>query len=94
MRILISAAAAVVALGLTAGLATDADAAKKRPGRCSMMAGQGTGLGQDLAKQNASMAVGEAISKAGAKASGKVAYSCKGEMLVLATCTAKQRACK
>lgn len=91
MRIFISAAAAVTVLGLTAGLATDAEAAKKKPGKCAMIGGQGTGIGQDLAKQNAAMAVKEAMGSR--KGMGKVSYKCSSEAMVLTTCTAKQRAC-
>jgi len=91
MRILISAAAAVALLGLSAGLATDADAAKKKAGKCAAVAGQGEAVGQDLAKSNAGMALKEA--QGARKGHGKVSYKCKTDGVIWSTCTAAQRTC-
>jgi thiazole synthase ThiGH ThiG subunit len=87
VRVLV--AAAFVAAVVGAGLVTPADAAK-----CAKIGGEGTGVGEPLAKDQATMALGEAIKAYGGKASGKAAYKCTSTALVVYSCTATQRACK
>jgi hypothetical protein len=86
VRILVIAAFAAAAIG--AGLATQANAAK-----CAKIGGEGTGLGEQIAKDQADVALADAIKSYGGKASGKASYKCT-TALVLSTCTATQRACK
>jgi hypothetical protein len=86
LRVLAAAAFAAALVG--AGLTTQADAAK-----CSKIGGEGTGLGEQIAKDQANVALAEAIKSYGGKASGKASYKCN-TTLVLSTCTASQRACK
>ena len=94
MRIIrFGALAAVAALGLTLALATTADAAKKKAGKCVMAGGQGTAVGEEFAKSNALMSLNESIGKGGSKASGNVSYKCSMALLI-STCTASQKACK
>jgi hypothetical protein len=86
VRVLAAATFAAVLVG--AGLATQADAAK-----CAKIGGEGTGLGEQIAKDQANVALGEAIKSYGGKASGKASYKCN-MTLVLTTCVATQQACK
>jgi hypothetical protein len=86
VRVLAAAAFAAALVG--AGLVTQADAAK-----CAKIGGEGTGLGEPIAKDQANMALAEAIKAYGGKASGKASLKCT-MTLVLATCTATQTACK
>jgi len=79
---------AAVALWALAGVVTPSDAAK-----CIKAGGQGTGLGEQVAKNMADIALADAVKAYGGKASGKVAYKCD-MALVIATCTASQKACK
>ena len=85
VRVLVIAAFAAAVVG--AGLVTRADAA------CVKAGGEGTGLGEQIAKTMADAALAEAIKSYGGKASGKASYKCS-TTLVLSTCTATQRACK
>lgn len=66
---------------------------KAEAAKCVMAGGSGTGLTQDIAKSLATMALNQSVSNYGGKAVGKVAMKCDGNTL-MATCTAKQRACK
>jgi hypothetical protein len=85
----ILAISAVVMLALGAGLVTQTDAASK----CVKAGGQGTGLGEQVAKSMADEALATSIKSYGGKGSGKVSYACN-TALVITTCTATQRACK
>jgi hypothetical protein len=80
-------AAAFVAAVVGAGFVSPADA------KCVKIGGEGTGLGEPIAKDQANMALAEAIKAYGGKASGKASHKCT-MTLVLATCTASQKACK
>ena len=86
VRVLAVTAFAASVVG--AGLVTPADAAK-----CAKIGGEGTGLGELVAKDQANMALAEAIKAYGGKASGKASSKCT-MALVLTTCTATQKACK
>gem|GEM_PF-739932 len=66
---------------------------KAEAAKCVTAGGTATGLTQDIAKSLATMALNQSISNYGGKAVGKVAMKCDNNPL-LATCTAKQRACK
>jgi hypothetical protein len=81
-------AAAVVAALVGVGLASQADA------KCAKIGGEGTGVGEPIAKDQAIMALAEAIKAYGGKASGKAAYKCTSTALVVYSCTATQKACK
>jgi hypothetical protein len=75
------------------GLAALAPAPVLAKGKCVMAGGTATGLTQEIAKAMATTALGTSISNYGGKAKGKVSMSCDNNV-ILATCTAKQRACK
>jgi len=85
LRVLAVAAFAAAIVG--AGLTTRAEAA------CVKVGGEGTGLGEQLAKTMADAALANAIKSYGGKASGKTSYKC-AMAFVLTTCTATQKACK
>jgi len=85
IRILVVAAFAAAIVG--AGFVTRADAA------CVKAGGEGTGLGEPIAKTMADAALANSIKSYGGKASGKASYKCN-MTLVLTTCTATQKACK
>jgi len=90
MRIVLKTAiAAGLALGLAAAFAADADARKG----CAVLAGQGTGVLPDVAKDQALWQLEDTAKSYGGKAAGKVATSCKTQ-LVVSECTVKQRYCK
>lgn len=85
------AAAGALALGLVVTAAGSAFAQKAKS--CVMAGGQGTGLGQDIAKVMADAALKEVLAKGGMKGQGKVSTKCDNNPIVT-TCTASQRACK
>lgn len=62
--------------------------------KCVKAAGEGSGLGQEMAKMMATAALNQSISTAGSKAKGAAKVTCKDDMLVLSTCKAQQTACK
>jgi hypothetical protein len=62
-------------------------------GKCMTVGGEGTGLTPEIAKLMATNALSEALASYGGKGKGKVSTKCDA-MVVMATCTAKQRACK
>lgn len=95
MRLIQLGAAIAAGLGLVLSAGAPADAAKARKGAksCVMAGGQGTGLGQEIAKTMASAALSQVLSKGGMKGSGKVTTKCDNNPIVT-TCTASQRACK
>jgi hypothetical protein len=74
----------------TSGMAIVTPAEAKR---CIMAGGQGTGLTPDLARTMAAAALGQSIASYGLRAAGKISVSCDGN-IIMATCSAKQRACK
>ena len=77
------------AVGLALAVSPAAEAKKS----CAMISGQGTGITHPVATDQALWSLQEAITKFGGKAAGKVATTCKYE-LVVSSCTSKQRACK
>jgi hypothetical protein len=83
----------VLASAALIGAAMLLPAAAEAKGKCTVVGGQGTGLTPEIAKLMATNALGEAIASHGGKGRGKVTTKCDG-MVVMATCTAKQRACK
>lgn len=86
--------AAIAAFGLMAAVG-GAEAAKKKPGKCVIAGGQGTGLGVDLSKQMAADGLKDALNSGGMKGVGKITYKCDTAATVVVTsCTARQRACK
>lgn len=83
-KLLVGACAA----GFVLVAGTDAEAA------CSRVSAKGEGLTKELAQEMAKLNLNFAIAGKGAKAAGKVSYKCGGPgMLLLTSCTAKQRAC-
>ena len=61
---------------------------------CMRVSAQGEGLTKELAQEMAKLNLEFAVASKGAKASGRVAYKCGSPgMLLLTSCTAKQRAC-
>ena len=78
------AAAAIIAAG-----ALPASAAK-----CVKAGGQGTGITPEIAKTMSTIALANAITNIGAKASGKISTTCETTAFVVSTCTSYQRACK
>lgn len=95
MRFAYLGAAAVIGVGLVLSAGEPADAAKAGKGgkSCVMAGGQGTGLGQEIAKSMATAALSQSLAKGGLKAAGKVSTKCDNNPVVT-TCTASQRACK
>jgi hypothetical protein len=77
-----------VIASIVAACATQASAAK-----CVLAGGQGTGITPEIATNMSKIALGNAITNMGSKASGKVATKCE-TTLVVSTCTSRQRACK
>lgn len=86
------ATAGIAAAALVFTIAGAANAAKA-PKSCVMAGGQGTGLGEAIAKTMAANALAEVLSKGGMKGSGKVTTKCDNNPVVT-TCTSSQRACK
>jgi hypothetical protein len=84
-----------IALGSAAliGAALLVPAIAEAKGKCTTVGGQGTGLTPEIATLMATNALSEALASYGGKGKGKVTTKCDG-MVVMATCTAKQRACK
>ncbi len=84
-----------IALGCTAivGAALLVPAVAEAKGKCTVVGGQGTGVTPEIATLMATNALSESLASYGGKGKGKVATKCDG-MVVMATCTAKQRACK
>lgn len=68
-------------------------AAAEAKAKCVMAGGTATGLTQDISKSMATAALGQSITTFGGKAKGKVSMTCDANV-VMATCTARQRACK
>lgn len=77
-----------VAATVVLSAAGDAFAAKK-PGKCVLAGGTGSGLTPEIAKMMAGDALKSSIGSK--KASGKVKMTCKTELLT--ECKATQRAC-
>ncbi len=83
---LIIGACAVAAIALLAAM--DAQAA------CTRVSAQGEGLTQDIAREMAKINLDFMVAAKGAKSAGAVNYKCGAPgMLMLTSCTAKQRAC-
>lgn len=89
----IAGLAVVAAFGISALAVGDADAAKKKPGKCVLAGGQGEGWGEPLARDIARDALTETLANGGMKGVGKVSYKCDGGAPI-STCVAKQKACK
>jgi hypothetical protein len=79
------AALAIAGIGVVA--ASEAQAA------CMRISAQGEGLTKELATEMAKINLDFAIMLKGAKSSGQVRTTCAPGVLMLTTCTAKQRAC-
>jgi hypothetical protein len=61
--------------------------------RCSRVSAQGEGLTKELATEMAKINLGFSIAAKNAKASGRIHVRCSPGMLMLTSCTARQRAC-
>jgi hypothetical protein len=61
--------------------------------KCVLAGGQGTGITPEIATNLSKIALGNAITNMGSKASGKIATKCE-TTLVVSNCTSRQRACK
>ncbi|MBX9591347.1 MAG: hypothetical protein K2X43_18825 [Hyphomonadaceae bacterium] len=76
------------AAGFAVAAGADAQAA------CSRVSVKGEGVTKEIAREMAKINLDFAVSSKGAKAAGPVAYKCGAPgVLLLTSCTAKQRAC-
>jgi hypothetical protein len=83
-----TALGAAVLFAFGAAVTTSAEAKK-----CVVAGGHGTGVTPDLARTMATAALGQSIATYRLKGAGKVSFRCDGNV-ILATCTARQRACR
>ena len=81
--------AAGFAFGLAMSFVGDAEAKRKS---CAMLGGHGTGVLQEVAKDQALWQLDDAAKAYGGKVAGKAKVACTGQ--IVAECTAKQRYCK
>ena len=90
------ALAAAVAVGLSLTLADTADARKaKKPASCAMVTGEGTGVGEGIARANATNSLDGIAKRVGGKRMGKAKTTCKAGLAgVVTTCQSSQRVCK
>lgn len=79
-----------LALGFGLSIAGNAEAAKRKS--CAVLGGQGTGVLQEGAKDQALWQLDDAAKAYGGKVAGKAKVACTGTLV--AECTAKQRYCK
>jgi hypothetical protein len=84
-----AALAGACLFGLSALVLTPAEAAK-----CSKAGGTGYGITKEIAMANSTLALSEKQMSSGMKGRGKVASSCKSDLLLMNECTAMQRSCK
>ena len=83
-----------LAAGLAFGLAmTVTDSAEAKRKSCAVLAGSGTGVLPDVAKDQALWQLSDAAKTYGGKVAGKANVTCKYQ-LVVSECVAKQRYCK
>lgn len=89
MKITLRIAAGVcVAAVFAVAAGTEAQAA------CTRVSAQGEGLTKEIAREVAKINLDFAVSAKGAKSAGTVQYKCGAPgMLLLTSCTAKQKAC-
>ena len=91
------ALAAIAAFGLSFTTATPADAKKKakKSASCAMVAGEGTGITEALARTNAANSLNNVATRVGGKRAGKPKVTCTASLGgVVNTCQASQRVCK
>jgi hypothetical protein len=81
-------------LRLAVGVCAVAGFAVAAEARCTRTSAVGEGLTPEIAKEMAKINLDFTVSSKGAKASGPVAFKCGAPgMLLLTSCTAKQRTC-
>lgn len=82
--------AASLLLGVSMAFTGEADAARKQ---CAMLGAQGTGVLQEVAKDQALWQLEDMAKNYGGKAAGKVKTTCK-TTLIVSECNVSQRYCK
>ncbi len=80
-------------LRLAVGVCAVAGFAMAAEAKCARTSAVGEGLTPEIAKEMAKINLDFTVSSKGAKSSGPVAYKCAPGMLLLTSCTAKQKTC-